>query len=282
MVWRNMWRVFVREFLKSAAIAIAGAFTLLAAGAANAAAIGTFSDIPVYNTQLVTVLNDQGHTVNSLAGGQLITASYLSGLDVFITGLIPANATAGELAALTDWVMAGGTLVITGEHSGFKDRYNTWLNSFGVTLDGVSWNYNTPVVFATDPTDPYLANGVSGSTMPISNRGWYSAYPSDANILATGTDGTVFALQLDLGAGVVIAVADTYFLNNGVVNDPGNGGMKLLSNAISLAGATQPGGGGDTGGEIPSEIPLPGGLLLMASALGLAGAGRAKRKLALA
>lgn len=262
----------VTSLMKAAALGVAALSA--AGGAANAAVIGSFIGLEA-NTQLVGKLTDQGHTLALKTDYSPLSAGYLAGLDVFITGLIPTDATAAELTALTDWISGGGTAIITGEHGSFTSRYNTWLNPLGVTLAGVSWNYNTPAVFNTDPSDPYLANGVSGSLFPVNNRGYYTGMPAGANVIAAGTDGTDFALKFTLGTGVVIAVADTYFMTNDAIGGASNAGVDFLLNAASLARA-----GGSSGGAEPGvgEVPLPGAFVLMASALGVAGFRRTRKE----
>ncbi|MEZ5892682.1 MAG: hypothetical protein R3C58_06005 [Parvularculaceae bacterium] len=266
--------------IKTMLAAAAAGASLIATGA-QAAAIGSFNGS--FSMAMENLLTSQGHTVSDTE--TFLTPEALANYDIFLTALIPfgfsgradTHATAGEIAALTDWLNDGGMFIITGEHSGFMDIYNSWLNPFGVTLDGVSWNYNLPVVFNTDPSDPYLANGVSGSAFPISNRGWYSELPSEAHVLAYGSDNLPFAFSLNVGDGVIIAVADTYFLSDAQINT-GNAGLTFLGNAFNLAGALGNGDGGMDDGD-PSEVPVPGAFLLMGSALAAFGAGgKMKRK----
>ena len=171
------------------------------------------------STSWTELITNQGHTVSTI-GGSLV--GNLNDKDVVVSGLLnfaggatasaPGAAQPGEIAALTDWITDGGVFVLTGENYGFRETYNTWLNPFGVNLTGVSTNFNASATFASDPTNPYLAN-VTGQSIPISNRGWYDVLPTGAEILAGGS-ATPLVFQLDIGAGSLIGIADTQFLKN--------------------------------------------------------------------
>lgn len=259
---------------KLAALAALAGFSF---SIADAATIGTFNG--KLGTGASSAITGDGHVIND--NTSYVTEGFLSGVHVFITGALtnfgsfgrPESqaALASEAAALDSWLRAGGLFIITGEHNGFAATYNSWLNPYGINLTGVNSNYNNPVSFITDPSDPYLANGVSGSTMPISNRGWYDLAPASASILAKGADNNPFAIKLTVGDGAIIAVADTYFLNDDALTGGSNSGVTFLLNAIRLAGGTSGNGGAPVG-----ETPVPAAFLLMASALGLYRFGKRK------
>ncbi len=252
---------------------------IFAGASAQAATVGIFNPL-LGNATFIQKVTDEGNTIN--VAPAYLTDSYLSGQDIFITGLLanfpdgvrPTNyvAEASELSAVDSWINNGGTFIVTGEHGNFKDTYNSWLNYFGITLDGVGYNYNDAVGFITDPTDPYLANGVSGSNFPVDNRGWYSDTPAGTDVLAVGSDGNPFAIKISIGSGFLIAIADTYFMSNRALEfGQTNAGVQLMLNAIDLAGA-------NNGGGMPSQVPLPGAFLFMGSALGLAGLKRLRNR----
>ncbi len=191
-------------------------------------------------SQFRTAILDAGHTIS---GSALLTPGYLASVDVFITGALqgfggassPGAVQAGELSALQSWLNGGGTFIITGEHSGFKDTYNTWLNPFGIELDGVAANYNVPAPLKNEPTDPYLLNGIAGMNFPIDNRGFYDVIPTGTDVLAMGAGADDnFIIRKAVGSGFILAIADTYFLTDNIFNPTG---VQLVLNAVDAAGA---------------------------------------------
>lgn len=215
-----------------------------------------------------------GHTLNASTDTASINAGYLSTVNVFISSVFmtapfspPAATIAAEVTALKNWVTTGGMLIFSGEHGAFTAAFNEYTVPFGITMGGYSANYNAPVVFVNDPTDPYLQNAVAGGTVPINNRGFIQSVAAPFTTLATGVANTaeLFAVRMQYGAGTVVAFADTTFMNN-----PGDAtGLQFLRNAVNQAGLS---GGGDNGGggnqNGGSEaLPAPGALLLLAAGL---------------
>lgn len=238
----------------------AGAASVGTFGATRATSLATDSTL----TGFRNLITGAGHT---LSASNTLDAAYLDTLDIFITSAIAfgQGASAAEVTALTNWMNGGGTLVVTGEHFGFKDRYDSLLLPFGVTLTGVSSNVNFSPAFSAIPSDPYLANAVAGSVIPTSNHGWYSVLPGAATVLAEDMFGQDFAFRLAVGSGQLIGIAETYFMTN--FADPGNAGQQFLMNAIELSEVA------------PGAVPLPAALPLFATGIAsLAGLASVRRR----
>ncbi len=216
-----------------------------------------------------------GHTLNASTDTASINAGYLSTVNVFISSVFmtapfspPAATIAAEVTALKNWVTAGGMLIFSGDHGAFTTAFNEYTVPFGITMGGYSANYNAPVVFVNDPTDPYLQNAVAGGTVPINNRGFIQSVASPFTTLATGVADTseLFAIRMQYGAGTVVAFADTTFMQN-----PGDAtGLQFLRNAVNQAGLSGGGGNGGGGGNQnggSEALPTPGALLLLAAGL---------------
>lgn len=275
---------YLRHWSRSAPVIsaiIIGVVITLTAVPARAASVGVFTGGRATSANLFNggptsgirqAILGAGHT---LSGTGSLNSAYLATTDIFITGAIDAfdsansfNATAPEISDLTSWINGGGTFVITGERNTFKARYNSFLNPFGVTLEGQGANYNAFPNFINDPSNPYLQNGVSGSSIPTSNHGWYSVLPAPAEILSRDSNNRVFAFRLAFGSGQIIGIADTFFLQNPQFGSASNPGKDFLLNAIDLARA---------GGPV-SSVPLPGALPLFASGLALVGFAAHRRR----
>ncbi len=250
---------------------------LLATASAQALTIGTLGNsrtnawLPGGSSysEIRSVLNADGHT---LVGSNSIDGSFLGGVDVFLTSTfepffaLPGPALSAEVSALTNWVSNGGTVIFSGEHGGFTSSFNSYTTAFGITMGGMAANYNAGVAFVTDPSDPYLANGVSGSGWAVNNRGWIDSVTGPYTTLATSAlnPNELFAVSKQFGQGTVIAFADTYFMHNAA--DPDHMGRQFLLNAINQHGANV------------APVPEPETYAMMLAGLGLLGLVARRRK----
>jgi hypothetical protein len=250
---------------------------LLTAASAQALTIGTLGNartnawLPGGSdySEIRSLLNADGHT---LVGSNSIDGTFLGGVDVFLTSTfepffaLTGPALTAEVSALTNWVSNGGTVIFSGEHGGFTSAFNSYTTAFGITMGGVAANYNTGVSFATDASDPYLANGVSGSGWAVNNRGWIASVTGSYTTLATSglNPSELFAVSKQFGQGTVVAFADTYFMHNAA--DPDHMGRQFLLNAINQHGANV------------APVPEPETYAMMLAGLGLLGVVARRRK----
>jgi hypothetical protein len=169
-----------------------------------------------------------------------IDAALLSAFDVFFIGYLnddSANAfTPGELAAMQDWVAAGGTLIVTCDESGY---------------DAVCAHFGHPA--STSAVDPMVPVG-EGVAHPIFN-GPFGAVPqfnmfgthgfftttAGATLLAQDSSGSarpVFLIK-QVGAGWVILFADVDIIANAASSGDGitSDNDRVLGNLFAFAGA---------------------------------------------
>lgn len=224
--------------------------------AASAANVGSFDATRTYLSYQLTGANysvlrtsieGAGHTVAAATG--TITAAYLSGIDVFFSGLFENDgnaggmATAPEIAALQSFVSAGGIAILLGENSGFVNNVNSWLSPFGVTNTGGG----SGGTWAAGP-DPLLANGVAGSDLDFNSGSVLT--PGGYDVLAT-ISGSAAVGRIAFGAGYVIATGDGNFLDNGIDAD----NIQFVLNVLDSAGVTP-------------QVPLPAALPMLLAGLG--------------
>lgn len=189
------------------------------------------------------ILGD-GHTV--VAGTSAVNGGYLSGLDVFYTGMIDTAAGVSEILALQSFVSAGGTLVIGADNTAVTSlaNYNSWFNPFGLSASGNSSNGG---VWATG-ADPLLANGVGGTALGTNAGTDFT--PGGYNILATDSQGDAVVVSLAYGSGLVIGLGDGNF-----IDDPASlQSRQFFQNIMANAGI--------------APVPLPASFPLLLFGLG--------------
>lgn len=246
------------------------AFACIAAlsGAASAVVVGSFDSTRVLERRVLNDGADRDVLRAAIAGGGhviapttgTLSASYLNGLDVFYTSVLGFGSSssvlsAGEQTALFDWVTAGGILLSTGETPFFRAAYESVLNPFGIDL--VSQAAAVQSQWVNDPSIDLLGNGVAGADLGDSGTGVISSGMS--TVLALNSGNTV-GLSAQIGSGLVVAIGDSNFLDDQLINPAGR---QFFLNVLEA--------------EV-SPIPLPAGFLLMLSAIGVAGVGAGLRK----
>ncbi|RLJ51641.1 putative secreted protein [Litoreibacter meonggei] len=244
-------------------IAAALSLMVLTAGA-NAVTVGSFDSTRVLAKRVLNTgadrdalrgaIADDGHTLANTT--DVLTTGYLNGLDVFYTSVLGFGSSssvlsAAEQSALVNWVSDGGILLSTGEQPFFRASYESLLNPFGIDLVGQASASGS--VWSADTTIALLGNGVAGSLMSDSGTGILSTGPSTT--LATN-NGSVIGLSKSFGSGLVIAIGDSNFLDDQLINPAGE---QFFRNALNT--------------EI-STVPLPAGLPLLLGGMGLLGLAR--------
>ncbi|HEX2252994.1 MAG TPA: hypothetical protein VHQ65_06985 [Thermoanaerobaculia bacterium] len=173
-----------------------------------------------------------------------LTAGVLAPFDVFFIGYTPDGTLAdAELAALQDWVDAGGSLILTCD----DESHDEICELFGRTLGGN----------ATPPTEPApgqlthpLFTGPFGTATTIVNSGNYSYFASavGATVLAVDDAGLPIILIEGVGDGLVLSMGDVdmlsdFTLSSGAAIDATNDNDVLLGNLFAaLSGAACPPG----------------------------------------
>lgn len=220
------------------------------------------------------------------AGAQTVTADYLAGIDLFITGTPTLNsnaagaASAAEQDALRDWVSGGGVAFLIGEAAGmfsgdvgFEETANSWLGTFGLSISG---NYGRGTGRWT-ASDNALLDGVNeGSLNALAmNTGGMFAEDGAYDILArygtSATRGQAGIVALQYGDGYVIASGDASPFTNerfeALMLDgvrPTNS-ANFVDNIVALA-------------DQPAPVPLPATLPLALAGVGAFGALRRFRR----
>lgn len=125
-----------------------------------------------------------------------LTPGYLSGVDVFYTSLLSTGTgalSAGEQAALQDWVAAGGTLIVTADIFPLA-AYESFTSAYGVTgytnLSGAGVGSPVAAHEITENVTSYSYNTQSTFT-----------YGADALLLGDDGFGHAFMAVLEPGTG---------------------------------------------------------------------------------
>lgn len=209
-----------------------------------------------YSTNLVhSLMAGYGATIGPDAP---ITAANLAGYDSFVIRIPAAAPTSGEISALSDWVSAGGLLLMFADSSMSTDPFNVILAGIGSTMAmGGTVNQNffyTPGLFLTNGivdswVSPTVGIGVVGGTsLTRGGATWTTAQQAQA---------AAYIHFQQMGLGYVVVFADTIDVNY-VLNANGSALDRMFQN---IAGYSNPHGATST--PVTSDIPEPRNVLLM-------------------
>jgi hypothetical protein len=223
-------------WLKSAALAVAMAAV---AGAAQAAVVvGGFGgprtlsgdDYSIYGTNSgarAEMLNPANHalygdTITFAASTTTASAAYLSGVDVFFTGLINRNANAlssAEVTALGNFIAGGGVVIAHGDNTLFEQTVNGLLNLYGLNV--VSTSNSSSTVNIDNALHPVMSGpfGAVGAHLVQDSARLDSVSLGDGQVIAsyaTGGFGAVAVVNPGpgrLGALLFLPDSETYGLS---------------------------------------------------------------------
>lgn len=237
---------------------------------AKAASIGTFSEVrsnlyDIFNLATGTYMESarnalitDGHTITALDGS--LSAPLINGFDTFYLPLSVSSGTAvlsqSEISVVTNYVAAGGNLVLQGDYAG----YNNLLTAFGATHNNFA--VNAPSV-AISNIYPALTDGAFGAVTSV-YTGSASTFTLPLGGVSTG-DGVVGVLAdgfgLSAGSGTVVLFGEINSFD-GPLNSNGfsrEDGAILFRNAFALS----------NNASAPAPVPLPAALPLLAIGLGV-------------
>lgn len=112
-------------------------------------------------TELTNVANQAlyGDTISFAASTTTATPAYLSGVDIFFTGLISFNAnalSAAEVTALSSFIAGGGVVVAHGDNTAFSATVDALLNVYGLDVDNGA-NNGSDTVTPTNASHPVMS-----------------------------------------------------------------------------------------------------------------------------
>jgi hypothetical protein len=152
-----------------------------------------------------------GHSVLTTS---LLTPQALAGTDLFVSGLPQYGTTlaASEMDALTQWISAGGSALLFGEHPGYMPISEQFALICGVTYAGAV--SSTTVTFIA-PTHP-VVQGSAGTVVtvgPIPAPGSWSNVPATATTIAENPNGSAAIVAALVGQGRVLLLNDTAYFS---------------------------------------------------------------------
>ena len=168
-----------------------------------------------------------------------LTPAVLAGLDVFFIGWHTEAGNvldSAEMAALTDWVNAGGILIATCDDS----IHDAVCDSFGYPVSNTVAGPTVPS--AVGATHKLFKGGAFGDVSSVEMRGniGYFAAPAGAKVLGQDqATGNATILERDYGAGTVIFLSDVDMLTTYGAVTPGpdinNDNDRFLGNLFEYA-----------------------------------------------
>jgi len=196
------------------------------------------------HSELRTLIGDNDDEIAPTTG--TLTPEYLATVDVFYTGMLSdgTGPSAGELgtlslderAALSDWLVAGGTLVITADSNGFDGPfpivYESWLADYGVS--------DFSFVFEPGVGQPVVVHPITEGINAYSLDGTVSfTYPAEGEILGTAVaaeDPLIVVFEPATGfvqGGRILVFSDHNALTDGFIGDLDN--LALAQNIVEWA-----------------------------------------------
>ena len=162
--------------------------------------IQTSSSLPAVATGMGSYLSSQSIANTVLGSASTISAADLAGRSLFI-GLLPDDGyTAGELAALSAFMNAGGSVFLTGENANFpavNASINAALTVFGSAMSIINDTVGTGFATATIVTNNAATAGTAGFQYAAPSR------VSGGTVLyATNTGVAFLAMENTAVAGV--------------------------------------------------------------------------------
>lgn len=115
--------------------------------------------------------------------------AYLSGIDLYFTGLTYGEMPADELIALINFINRGGVVIATGDNTSFTSSVNSLLNTFGLNI--VSPNNSSNSLISINNSSHQITNGPFGAVSHFTIRDSSNLAPAtlEAEILGTYASG---------------------------------------------------------------------------------------------
>jgi PEP-CTERM motif len=134
-----------------------------------------------------------GDSVTFSASTTFADDAYLSGIDIFFTGLLnfdTAQLSGAEITSLTNFINGGGVVIAHGDNTGFDQTVDGLLNAFGLDIINTSNNSATTTVNILNGSHA-VTNGPFGvvNDHAISDSARLGAASGDAQILGQYSDG---------------------------------------------------------------------------------------------
>ncbi len=241
----------MRGLVPAAAIAVG----LLLPGSAVAASWGSFESSRIaYSTGALTgdahqdlrgAIEDNGDEV--AAATTELTREYLAGVDVFYTAMLsdgtgpsagaPGTLSLAEQGVLSDWIAAGGTLIVCPDSNGFDGPwtlvYNSYTSDYGIEnyefVAGPGVGSPLSVHPITDGVTSYSLDGTSRFDVPLEGEIIGTAIDAADPLLVVFEPASGFAV-----GGRILVLADHNAITDNFFGDLDN--ELLANNIVAWAG----------------------------------------------